>query len=160
MASQAAAFQVQHAANDEDLTPVLHKTMLSLVKRDGADLTARQLGVFLAVYLDDGPHTVRGLASQFSICKPAVTRALDKLGEMDLARRKVDPRDRRSVVVQRTAFGWAFLGELRRAMSQAAADAEWAASPPPAAARAWPKAVGAAHRPGHGHGFAESAWSD
>jgi DNA-binding MarR family transcriptional regulator len=156
---QMKTFQAQDAANDEDMAPVLHRTMLSLVKRDGADLTARQLGVFLAVYLDDVPHTVRGLAAQFSICKPAVTRALDKLGELDLARRKVDPRDRRSVLVQRTALGWAFLGELRRAMGQQdAADDESAASPT-TGVRAWPRPV-APHRAGPGRGPAANIWSD
>lgn len=158
MASPAATFQVRPAANDEDLTPVLHKTMLSLVRREGADLTARQLGVFLTVYLDDGPHTVRGLATLFNICKPAVTRALDRLAELDLARRKVDPNDRRSVLVQPTNTGWAFLAELRRSMGEAAAEAGWTPAAPPRT-RLWPRAV-ASGRSGHGGGFAASAWAD
>ena len=158
MASQSQAFKIHHAANDEDLTPLLHRTTLSLVRREGADLTARQLGVFLTVYLDDGPHTVRGLATLFNICKPAVTRALDRLGELDLARRKVDPRDRRSVLVHRTELGWAFLGELRRAVGQAADDAQWAAASE-APARAWPKAV-SSRRTGYGHGFAANPSPD
>lgn len=158
MGSQMKTFNLQHAANDEDMTPVLHKTMLSLVRRDGADLTARQLGIFLTVYLERAPHTVRGLAAQFNICKPAVTRALDRLAELDLARRKVDPRDRRSVLVQRTETGWTFLSELRSSMSQAAAEAEWA-PPPPARTRTWPKAV-VNHRMGYEHGFAASSGAD
>ena len=159
MASQAQASNTRHAANDEDPTPLLHKTMLSLVRKEGTDLSARQLGIFLSVYLDEGPHTVRGLATLFNICKPAVTRALDRLGELDLARRKVDPRDRRSVLVHRTDLGWAFLGELRQAMRQAAADAEWAVSAPMPEARAWPRAV-ATNRTGFGHGFAANAPSE
>ena len=151
MATQAKALKVYDAANDDDLTPVLRRTTLSLIQRDGADLTARQLGIFLAVYLDEGPHTVRGLATLFGICKAAVTRALDRLGELGLARRKVDPRDRRSVLVHRTELGQAFLGELRRAMSQAAADAERREAAPGLADGAWRKAV-AARRTGHGHG--------
>jgi DNA-binding MarR family transcriptional regulator len=42
------------------------------------------------------------------------------LGELDLARRKVDPMDRRSVLVQRTLKGAAFLRDLRGIMSEAA----------------------------------------
>lgn len=126
MASHMRAFNIRHAANDEDPAPVLQKTALSLVRRDGADLTVRQLGIFLTVYLDEGKHTVRGLAALFSICKPAVTRSLDRLGELGLVRRKVDPRDRRSVLVHRTELGWVFLGELRRAVGRAADEAEWA----------------------------------
>ena len=158
MASHAFAFNMHHAANDEDPLPMLHRTMLSLVRREGSDLTARQLGVFLSVYLADGPHTVRGLAAQLNICKPAITRALDKLGELDLARRRVDPRDRRSVLVERTHSGRVFLEELRGSMGRAEADAQWAAAARTGAG-AWPRAV-TSHRVGHGHGFVANAFRD
>jgi DNA-binding MarR family transcriptional regulator len=46
---------------------------------------------------------------------------LDRLGELDLARRKVDPMDRRSVLVQRTLKGTAFLRDLRGIMTEASA---------------------------------------
>ncbi len=95
---------------------ILRDTIVALVRRDGPDLSARQLGVFLTCYLQDGAHTVRGLASDLNVSKPAITRALDRLGELDLARRKVDPMDRRSVLVQRTPRGGAFLRELRNIM--------------------------------------------
>src|SRR3954464_11073904 len=84
---------------------ILRETVVALVRRDGADLSARQLGVFLTCYLNEGGHTVRGLAADLKACKPAITRALDRLGELDLARRKVDPMDRLSLLVQRTAKG-------------------------------------------------------
>jgi DNA-binding MarR family transcriptional regulator len=98
---------------------LLRGTVVALVRRDGADLSARQLGVFLTCYLDSNGHTVRGLAAELNVSKPAITRALDRLGELDLARRKVDPLDRRSVLVQRTAKGSAFLRDLRNIMSAA-----------------------------------------
>ena len=98
---------------------LLRDTVVALVRRDGADLSARQLGVFLTCYLNDGAHTVRGLAAELSVSKPAITRALDRLGELDLARRKVDPSDRRSVLVQRTPRGSAFLRDLRSIMNEA-----------------------------------------
>ena len=98
---------------------VLRDTIVSLVRRDGPDLSARQLGVFLTCYLRDGGHTVRGLAAELNVSKPAITRALDRLGELDLARRKVDPLDRRSVLVQRTLKGAAFLRDLRAIMADA-----------------------------------------
>jgi DNA-binding MarR family transcriptional regulator len=81
--------------------------------------SARQLGVFLTCYLNEGGHTVRGLAAELNVSKPAITRALDRLGELDLARRKVDPLDRRSVLVQRTPKGSAFLRDLRTIMTEA-----------------------------------------
>jgi DNA-binding MarR family transcriptional regulator len=103
----------------DQLVGVLRDTVVALVRRDGPDLSARQLGVFLTCYLQDGAHTVRGLAADLNVSKPAITRALDRLGELDLARRKVDPMDRRSVLVQRTLKGSAFLRDLRAIMSEA-----------------------------------------
>ena len=114
MASQSSADQ---------LVGILRDTVVALVRRDGPDLSARQLGVFLTCYLEDGAHTVRGLASDLNVSKPAITRALDRLGELDLARRKIDPADRRSVLVQRTLKGAAFLRDMRSIMSEAHAPA-------------------------------------
>src|SRR5829696_7617892 len=107
---------------DDALTQVLRKTIQALVRRDDADLTSRQFGVFLTVYLTTGPHTVRGLAAELNVSKPAITRALDRLGELSLARRKVDPKDRRSVLVQQTQAGDAFLADLRQVMATDAED--------------------------------------
>ena len=103
----------------DQLVGILRDTIVSLVRRDGPDLSARQLGVFLTCYLQEGAHTVRGLAADLNVSKPAITRALDRLGELDLARRKVDPMDRRSVLVQRTLKGSAFLRDLRAIMAEA-----------------------------------------
>src|SRR3954471_10057925 len=93
------AFAMIPAIDTDRLTDMLRHTILSMVRRDGADLSARQLAVLLTVYLKDGPHTVRGLAIELNVSKPAITRALDRLGELDLARRVIDPLDRRSVNV-------------------------------------------------------------
>lgn len=106
----------------EGLVEIFRDTIVALVRREGVDLSARQLGVFLTCYLDDDAHTVRGLASQLNVSKPAITRALDRLSDLDLARRKVDPADRRSVLVQRTTKGSAFLRDIRAVMSELAMD--------------------------------------
>ncbi|HTW29960.1 MAG TPA: MarR family transcriptional regulator [Acetobacteraceae bacterium] len=103
----------------DQLVGILRDTVVALVRRDGPDLSARQLGVFLTCYLQEGAHTVRGLAADLNVSKPAITRALDRLGELDLARRKIDPMDRRSVLVQRTLKGAAFLRDLRAIMTEA-----------------------------------------
>jgi DNA-binding MarR family transcriptional regulator len=100
------------------LIGVLRDTIVGLVRRDGVDLSSRQLGVFLTCYLHDGGHTVRGLAAELNVSKPAITRALDRLGELDLARRKVDPLDRRSVLVQRTPKGSAFLRDVHKIINE------------------------------------------
>ncbi|CAI9121698.1 MarR family transcriptional regulator [Brytella acorum] len=106
--------------NNDQMLGLLRDTIVAMVRKDGPDLSARQLGVFLTCYLQEGAHTVRGLAAELNVSKPAITRALDRLGELDLARRKVDPLDRRSVLVQRTLRGAAFLREMRSVMNEAA----------------------------------------
>ncbi|WP_415486144.1 MarR family transcriptional regulator [Acetobacter sp.] len=113
------AGKTQTNATADQLVATLRDTMVSLVRRDGPDLSARQMAVFLTCYLQEEGHTVRGLAADLNVSKPAITRALDRLGELDLARRKVDPLDRRSVLVQRTLKGAAYLREIRSIMGEA-----------------------------------------
>jgi DNA-binding MarR family transcriptional regulator len=108
------------APHPDRLPGVLRRAIVAMVRADGADLTARQLAVFLTAYIDDGPHTVRGLAAALNVSKPAITRALDRLGELDLAQRRLDPTDRRSVLVRRTATGQAALAGLRAMLGEAA----------------------------------------
>jgi DNA-binding MarR family transcriptional regulator len=114
----------------DQLVSTLRETIVALVRRDGPDLSARQLGVFLTCYLHEGGHTVRGLAADLHVSKPAITRALDRLGELDLTRRKVDPLDRRSILVQRTIKGAAFLRDLRSILDEAAETVAKAPPPP------------------------------
>src|ERR1700737_2356783 len=104
----------------EQRVDVLRQTIIALVRRDGPALSARQLGVFLTCYLESEAQTVRGLAAKLNVSKPAITRALDRLSEFDLVRRKTDPLDRRSVLVQRTATGMAFMREMRTILRDAA----------------------------------------
>ncbi len=88
------------------------RVMVESVRRSGPDLSARQLALVLTVYMTPAPHTVRGLAALLNISKPAVTRALDRLGKLGIVRRKVDEQDRRSILVQRTVKGSVFLREF------------------------------------------------
>ena len=108
---------------NEGLAGVLRTTVVELVRRDGPDLSARQLGVFLTCYLEPEAQTVRGLAGKLGVSKPAITRALDRLTEFDLVKRKTDPLDRRSVLVQRTPAGMGFLRDLRSILKESAAEA-------------------------------------
>ena len=86
--------------------------LVASVRGDAPDLSARQMALILSVYLGDGPHTVRGLAQALRISKPAVSRALDRLGELGYVRRQRDDLDRRNVLVQRTVPGAQFLTEF------------------------------------------------
>jgi DNA-binding MarR family transcriptional regulator len=107
------------AVTDLDPLDIWRRAMVANVRRDAPDLSARQMAVLLTVYMTEQPHTVRGLAEILNVSKPAITRAIDRLGEFELARRKTDPRDRRSVVVQRTVKGSVYLAEFAEIISEA-----------------------------------------
>ncbi|MBA4208513.1 MAG: MarR family transcriptional regulator [Parvibaculum sp.] len=89
-----------------------HDVVLQSVRQAGPDLSSRQLAIMFIVYLDPPPHTVRGLAAMLGVSKPAVTRALDTLGGLDLLKRARDDADRRNVLVQRTVKGSAFMHDF------------------------------------------------
>lgn len=110
------------------LLPILKETMIGLVRQEHTDLTARQLAVLLISHLDDGPHTVRGLAAYLRASKPAITRALDRLEYFELVKRAPDPGDRRSLNVARTRPGAAYVAQLQKLMADAAI-AAWPATP-------------------------------
>ena len=85
---------------------------LATVRADGPDLTTRQMALLLTVYLEPGPHTVRGLAVELGVAKPVVTRALDTLGRLGFLKRTRDAADRRNVLVHRTVKGAVFLSDF------------------------------------------------
>ncbi len=109
----------QDAGNE--LTDILRTAIVELVRDEGPDLSCRQLGVILTCYLESEAQTVRGLAARLDVSKPAITRALDRLADFDLVKRKIDPLDRRSVLIQRTPEGTAYMKNLRVIMRHAAA---------------------------------------
>lgn len=87
-------------------------SIVESVRRDAPDLSARQMALLLTVYLTPPPHTVRGLAETLNVSKPAITRAIDRLSELELVKRKPDETDRRSVLIQRTVKGSVFLRDF------------------------------------------------
>ena len=89
-----------------------HAATLQQVRQERVDLTLRQMAILLHIYLKPPPHTVRGLAEKLGVTKPAITRALDTMGELKLLGRKRDEADRRNVVVHRTVEGALFLERL------------------------------------------------
>src|ERR1700712_4560929 len=76
------------------------------------DLSQRQLGVLLTVYMSPPPHTIRSLSDLLQVSKPAICRAVDTLSALDLVRRKKDEMDRRNVFLQRTINGSVFLRDF------------------------------------------------
>ena len=103
----------------------LNALMLELVRKDDRDLSLRQLAVLGQLTDAASPLTVRGLAAELNVSKPAITRAMDRLNLAGLAKRAADPKDKRSVLLKPTPKGreLARLAErtIRDALAQAAA---------------------------------------
>ena len=76
------------------------RVTLENVRSEEPDLSARQTAVLLTVYLAEGPHTVRALASALGVTKPAITRAVDALSSHDLVKRVRSEADRRDVFIR------------------------------------------------------------
>ena len=116
------------SADKSAANPLLYTfmhTIVAAVRSDTTDLTARQLAVFLKVYLElQTDHTVRGLAAELNVSKPAVTRALDRLAESDFIKREQDTHDRRSIIVRRTSAGSVYLRTLNGYVNDANKQAE------------------------------------
>lgn len=115
-----------------DALELWRRALVTSVRADAPDLSARQLALLLTVYMTPPPHTVRGLAQTLNVSKPAITRALDRLGRLGYAKRKRDTADRRNVLVQRTVKGSVFLHEFGQMVIDAGA-VQGALSDPPAA---------------------------
>lgn len=91
--------------------------MCDAVRAEGPDLSMRQWSILLTIYLNPGPHTVRGLARDLNVPKPAISRALDALSILGFVKRVRDPRDKRIVLVQKTTEGSVYLDEFSRIVS-------------------------------------------
>ncbi len=89
-----------------------HRVTVATLSQSLPDLSARQFAILLQVYLVPPPHTVRGLAAQLGMSKPAVTRALDRLSALGFLKRQTDASDRRSIFVKRTVAGAVFLRDF------------------------------------------------
>ena len=104
------------AINPPQALKLLHEVALALVGESKVenmdDFTLRQLAILFTVYLDQPPHTVRGLAARLAVTKPVITRALDAMGKHQMIARRRDEADRRNVIIQRTVKGALYVEKL------------------------------------------------
>jgi DNA-binding MarR family transcriptional regulator len=112
-------------------TPLLSwkSALVDYVRSGEPDLTNRQMALLLVVYLNPGPHTVRGLARILNVSKPVVTRALNRLGGLGYLRRQRDDSDKRNIFVARTSEGAEFLEEFGHFITDGEADGHAPAIP-------------------------------
>lgn len=89
-----------------------HGVTSTALKQMPIDLSARQTAVLLNVYLMPPPHSIKSLAEDLMISKPAVCRAVDALEKSKLVKRVRDKQDKRNVLLQRTVKGSVYLSEF------------------------------------------------
>jgi DNA-binding MarR family transcriptional regulator len=87
------------------------------------DLSARQTAILLTVHMKSGPHSIKSLAKNLSISKPAVCRAIDVLENEKLLRRVADKKDKRNILLLPSAKGTAYLQELGNMIASISKDA-------------------------------------
>ena len=95
--------------SERDGLELWRRAVTASVRSDAPDLTARQQAILMTIALTPGPHTVRGLAEQLNIAKPAVTRALDALERLDFIKRVRDEADLRNIFLERRPAGMTYL---------------------------------------------------
>lgn len=98
--------------NRKDALSLWHDVSLQSVRDTGPNFSARQMVVLTTIYLETGPHTVRSLALKLDVTKAVIGRAIDTLEGLQLVRRCDDPRDKRSVIIERTARGSNYLSDF------------------------------------------------
>lgn len=98
--------------NNREALALWHRVTMETVISSTPDLTARQLAMMTTVYLEVGPHTVRSLAAKLNVTKAVITRAIDTLEGYQFLERGPDPRDKRSVIIKRTARGSTYLTQF------------------------------------------------
>lgn len=89
-----------------------HGVTATALQKMPLDLSSRQTAILLHIYLMPAPHSIKLLAGELAISKPAICRAVDALENAKLLKRVRDKTDKRNVVLQRTAKGTAYLGEF------------------------------------------------
>ena len=110
----------QEKLNRKEALALWHRVNLNGVLAEQPDLTTRQLALLTTVYLEEGPHTVRSLAARLRVTKAVITRALNTLTRYGFIDRGPDLRDKRSVLVKRTAGGSRYLSAFSARICRAA----------------------------------------
>ena len=97
----------------------IYPSILQTIRSDQKDLTERQKGVLLTIYLKKNLKTVRSLSIHLSISKAAVSRAIDTLESYGFVRRMPDNKDKRSIIINKTVQGSVYLDNWNESLEKA-----------------------------------------
>lgn len=100
---------------DPLLTEGFKMDRFSVICKEAAsknNLTCRQIAILSFVYEDNMHKSVIDYSRKLQINKPAVTRALDRLEELNLIQRNTSEADRRMIFVTPTENGQKYFDNL------------------------------------------------
>ena len=83
----------------------IYFSIIKSIRSNQKDLSERQKGILLTVYLKEDLQTVRSLSKHLRISKAAVSRAIDTLENYGFLRRMPDKNDKRSIIINKTVEG-------------------------------------------------------
>jgi DNA-binding MarR family transcriptional regulator len=98
------------------------KILISGMRQAKFDLSTRQTAILLSIYLDSQTHSVKTLAEQLGISKPAICRAVDVLCHEGLIKRKRSETDKRLVSLTKTIKGMIFLSDMAEVIHRETAE--------------------------------------
>jgi DNA-binding MarR family transcriptional regulator len=113
--------KAESKADDDALALQLRHLILNVIRAAGPDLSCRQLAILMLCATIDETQTVTGLSEKLDIGKAAVSRAVNRLAMLGLARRKLNLNDQRSAFVVASSKGKAL---CRRMAASRNVDAE------------------------------------
>ena len=87
----------------------IYSSVIQIIRNEEKDLTDRQKGILLTVYLNDELQTIRSLSKHLDISKAAVSRAVNTMEKYGFLRRMPDHKDKRSVIINRTVQGSVYI---------------------------------------------------
>lgn len=89
-----------------------HSVTATALHKMPLDLSSRQTAILFHIYLMAEPQSIKLLAQDLLISKPAICRAVDALENVKLLKRVRDKTDKRNVILQRTVKGSAYLEQF------------------------------------------------
>jgi DNA-binding MarR family transcriptional regulator len=104
--------------NTEDLADRLHSTAIHLLRLVRGQDAATGIGPArlsaLSVIVFGGPVSLNDLARAEQVRPPTMSRIVDALEKAGLARRRINPQDRRAVLIETTPKGAQILKQGRK----------------------------------------------
>lgn len=81
--------------------------------RQKETLSVRQLGLLSLVYIDHIHASVDRYATELKLSKPAITKALNRLEELNFIKRKIAWQDKRKITVLPTLTGQDYINRIQ-----------------------------------------------